>query len=276
MVSGARSSPTVGADRAMGDGMRFRLAGKSAVVTGGASGIGEAVTRVLVEQGARVTIADVNRVRGKEIATQLGFLAAFVRCDVTDAAELRAVVEHATAISGRLDILVNCAGVGHVGDVLEVSDDDWQRLLAVNISGTLHAMRAAIDTMVSQSPSGGAIVNIGSVAALVGLRRRFAYTATKGAVVAMTRQAAVDFADKGVRCNVICPGTIETPFVDDYLQRFHAHEMDEIRAQLHQRQLIGRMGRPDEIASMVAAIVSDEARFMTGSVVVIDGGLTAQ
>lgn len=256
--------------------MRFQLTDKTAVVTGGASGIGEAVSRVLVEQGARVVIADVNEVRGTEIATELGSRAAFMRVDVTDASGLRAVVERASALSGRLDILVNCAGVGHVGDLLEVAEDDWQRLISVNITGTFHAMRAAVDAMASQSPSGGTIVNIGSVAALVGLRRRFAYTATKGAVVAMTRQTAVDFADKGIRCNVICPGTIETPFVDDYLQRFHAHEMDEVRAQLHQRQLIGRMGRPEEIASMVAAIVSDESRFMTGSVVVIDGGLTAQ
>ncbi len=256
--------------------MRFQLTDKTALVTGGASGIGEAVSRILVEQGARVVIADVNVLRGTEIATELGDQATFAEVDVTDGASVRRAVGNASSITGRLDILVNCAGVGHVGDVTEVPEDEWQRLIAVNVSGTFHVMRAAIETMADQSPCGGAIVNIGSVAALVGLRRRFAYSATKGAVVAMTRQAAVDFADRGIRCNVICPGTIETPFVEDYLRRFHAHEMDEVRAQLHQRQLIGRMGRADEIASLVAAIVSDESQFMTGSVVVMDGGLTAQ
>jgi NAD(P)-dependent dehydrogenase (short-subunit alcohol dehydrogenase family) len=171
----------------------------------------------------------------------------------------------------KLDILVNNAGIVLVGNVEETGLDDFRRLLRVNVEGMFLTTKYAMPLLIA---SHGAIVNMGSVAGLVGVKRRFAYCATKGAVVALTRQLAVDYPTQ-LRVNCICPGTVDTPFVEGYLEKYHKHEKEKVRAQLNQRQPVGRLGRPEEIARLALYLSSAEAGFVTGSAVTIDGGWTA-
>jgi NAD(P)-dependent dehydrogenase (short-subunit alcohol dehydrogenase family) len=170
-----------------------------------------------------------------------------------------------------LDILVNNAGIGHVGNIEETEADDFRRLLRVNVEGMYIVTRAAMPKLLA---SKGSIVNIGSVAGLVAVKRRFAYCASKGAVVALSRQLAIDYAGR-LRVNCICPGTVETPFVEGYLEKFHQHEKEKVRQELHARQPVGRMGRPMEVAYMALYLSSAEAEFVTGSAMTVDGGWTA-
>jgi NAD(P)-dependent dehydrogenase (short-subunit alcohol dehydrogenase family) len=244
----------------------FRLDGQHAMVTGGASGIGEATCRALTAAGAAVTIVDLDRTRAEALAAELAGATALA-LNIADAAAVNA------ALAGieQLDILVNNAGIGLVGGIEETEPADFERLYRVNVEGTYLVTRAALPKLLA---AGGCVVNLGSVAGLVGIKKRFAYCATKGAVVAMTRQLAVDYAGR-LRVNCICPGTVDTPFVEGYLEKYHKHEKQKIRAELNQRQPIGRLGRPEEIAHMVLYLCSDEAAFVTGSVLAIDGGWTA-
>ena len=244
----------------------FRLDGRHALVTGAASGIGEAICRVFSAAGASVTIADVDGTRAAALAAELPNCSPVV-FDVTEEAAVRAAMD---SLSG-LDILVNNAGVGHVGNIEETETADFRRLMHINVEGMYVVTRAAMPKLLA---SKGCIVNIGSVAGLVAVKRRFAYCASKGAVVALSRQLAIDYAGR-MRVNCICPGTVDTPFVDGYLEKFHKHEKEKVRQELHQRQPIGRMGRPDEVANLALYLCSKEAEFMTGSVVTIDGGWTA-
>jgi NAD(P)-dependent dehydrogenase (short-subunit alcohol dehydrogenase family) len=247
-------------------GSPFRLDGRRALVTGGASGIGEATCRVLAQAGAAVTIADVDEDRARSLAAELPG-AAVLRLDITDEIEVNTAIGAMPA----LDILVNNAGIGLVGNIEETEKDDFERLLRVNVEGMYLVTRAAMPKLLAAK---GCIVNIGSVAGLIGVKRRFAYCATKGAVVALTRQLAVDYAGR-LRVNCICPGTVHTPFVEAYLEKFHKHEKDKVRQELHQRQPVGRMGKPEEIAHMALYLCSDEAEFVTGATPTIDGGWTA-
>ncbi len=254
---------------------RFRLDGKVALVTGGASGIGAATCRAFAEQGARVLVADISEAGGSEVALALGEAGVFARTDVTDLGSVEAAVKQAVAAFGRLDVLVNNAGVGLVGSVQETEAPDWQKLIAVNMTGVFYGSKAALDQMLRQEPHGGLIINIASVAGMIGIARRFAYCATKGAVIAMTRQVAVDYVKQGIRCNAICPGTVYSPFVEGYVERFHSDTREETIKELHARQPVGRMGRPDEVADLAVYLAADESAFMTGSAVVLDGGWTA-
>lgn len=243
----------------------FRLDGRRALVTGGASGIGKATCRALTA-GAKVTIVDVDLSRAESLATQLpgAMVLAF---DIADETAGRAALSSVEW----LDILVNNAGIGMVGSIEETEAADFDRLLSVNVTGTYLVTRALLPKLFNAA---GSIVNIGSVAGLVGIKRRFAYCATKGAVVAMTRQLAVEYAGR-LHINCICPGTVDTPFVEGYLEKYHAHEKETVRAELNQRQPVGRLGHPDEIAHLVLYLCSAEAAFVTGSIVTIDGGWTA-
>ncbi len=248
----------------------FRLDGKTALVTGGASGIGESVARVLTAAGARVVIADVDQARAQNLSSELAD-SKVLSFDVTD----EAAVMRAMATLSRLDILVNNAGIGLVGSVDETASIDFQRIFRVNVEGVFLVTKHALPLLLaSEAPPRGTIVNIGSVAGLIGVKRRFAYSGTKGAVIAFTRQLAVDYPTQ-IRVNCICPGTVDTPFVDGYLQKYHAGETEKVRAELNARQPIGRLGRPGEIAHLVLYMCCPEAEFMNGAVVPIDGGWTA-
>ncbi|MEZ5353160.1 MAG: SDR family oxidoreductase [Bryobacteraceae bacterium] len=246
--------------------MPFRLDGKTALVTGGASGIGEATCRVFTGAGARVIICDLNRDRAEALAGELDGARAAV-CDITDESAVAALY----ASIDSLDVLVNNAGIGLVGSVEETSVDDFERLMKVNVTGPFLMTRGAMPLLLS---SHGNIVNIGSVGGLVGVKKRFAYCATKGAVVAMTRQLALDYPTQ-IRVNCICPGTVDSPFVEAYLEKYHKHEKEKVRGELNQRQPIGRLGKPIEIAHMALYLASEEAAFVNGSVQTIDGGWTA-
>ncbi len=244
----------------------FRLDGRRAFITGAASGIGAATARVFAAAGAEVLLADLDEQRARQVATALPGASA-LRCDVTDEESVRC----AFAGLEQLHILVNNAGIGLVGTVEETAREDFERLLRVNVEGVYLVTKYALPLLLA---SRGVIINIGSVAGLVGVKRRFAYCATKGAVVAMTRQLAVDYPTQ-LRVNCICPGTVDTPFVEAYLEKYHKHEKEKVRAELHQRQPVGRMGRPEEIAYLALYLASPQAEFVTGSIFTIDGGWTA-
>jgi len=257
----------------------FRLDGKAALVTGAGSGIGREIALLFAKQGAVVALGDVDEAAAGRVAGEIeadGGQGFPVALDVTDLGAAQAAVAVVVARHGRLDVLVNNAGIGMVGDLLETAPEDFRRLMAVNVDGVYHCSQAAVAQMVAQEPRGGAIVNIASIAGQVAVPRRFAYGATKGAVISITQSTAMDFVDRGVRCNCICPGTVETPFVEAYLNRYHAGEVEETRQALHARQPLGRMGRPEEIAPLALYLASDEAAYVTGAQMVIDGGLTAR
>jgi 2-keto-3-deoxy-L-fuconate dehydrogenase len=257
----------------------FRLDKKIACVTGAGSGIGEQIARLFAQQGARVVLADIRADAGERVAGEIraaGGDARVLQLDVTEETHVRAALEEVAAADGRLDILVNNAGISHVGNILETSLEDWERIMRVNARGVFLCAREGVRQMLAQQPSGGTIINMSSVVATIGVERRLPYSASKGAVLALTRSIAIDFVTQGIRCNAICPGTVHTPFVDGYLQRHFAGHVEEARAQLDARQPIGRMGRPDEIAYAALYLASDEASFVTGSALVIDGGWTAK
>jgi NAD(P)-dependent dehydrogenase (short-subunit alcohol dehydrogenase family) len=247
------------------------LIGRRALVTGGTRGIGAAIAQRLVDAGAKVVVAA--RTRNDDTPAET----TFVSGDVTTSEGVDAIATKALAALGGLDILVNNAGIGHVGSIEVTEPEDFDRLINVNVRAVYLVTRGFLPLLLAAGGEGaatGSIVNIGSVAGLVGIKQRFAYCTTKGAVIAMTRQLAVEYP-KTLRVNTICPGTVETPFVEGYLEKFHKDNKDEVRAELRARQPIGRLGQPEEIASMVRYLASNEAAFITGSVFTIDGGWTA-
>ena len=248
----------------MGDG---RFTGKRALVTGAGSGIGAAVARRLHAEGAEVVLADVRGEAAEEVAAGLGAGARAVALDVADEDAVRAALADAERAGG-LDVLANIAGVGSTTSAPDTPLEVWERVFAVNARGTFLCCKHAIPPMARRGS--GSIVNMGSVAGLVGLRNRAAYCAAKGAVVALTRALAVDHVRDGVRVNAVCPGTVDSPWV-----RRLVDEVGESLEALEARQPMGRLGTPDEIADAVLYLASDAAAFVTGTVLAIDGGLTA-
>lgn len=244
----------------------FRLDGKVALITGGASGIGRSIVKKFTAAGASALIVDLDESRARELAASTPNTEICL-CDITDEKQLQRLFSQIP----QLDILVNCAGIGLVGNVEETGLADFERLFRVNVQGTFLAIRSALPLLLR---SHGSILNIGSVAGMVGIKRRFAYCASKGAIHALTHQLAVDYPTE-IRVNCIAPGTVDTPFVEAYLEKYHRHEKEKVRAELNQRQPLGRLAQPDEIADLAVYISSPAAAFMTGSVVTIDGGLTA-
>jgi len=251
----------------------FELTDKVALVTGGASGIGESICRSFARQGAQVVILDVKEDAGKALDAELqdaGQHAAFQFCDVTQQATLKQSFAKLYDTYGRLDILVNNAGIAHIGTAESTSEADFDRIYAVNVKGVYNCIHAALPLMRKQG--GGNIINMASVAAMVGIQERFAYSTSKRAVLTMTYEVAKDYVKENIRCNSISPARVHTPFVDGYLAKTYPGREQEMYEVLAQTQPIGRMGTPDEVAALAVYLASDEAAFITGTNFPIDGG----
>jgi 2-keto-3-deoxy-L-fuconate dehydrogenase len=251
----------------------FRLDGKVAAVTGGGSGIGKAVCMAMASQGAKVYVLDLNEDEGKKTASEIqgkGGKALALVCDVANEESVEDAFQTMEAKENGVHILVNSAGLSHIGTIMQTSENDMDRLYAVNVKGTFLTMKAAAPRI--QDSGGGSIINLASVAAWVGIPDRFAYSMTKGAVVGMTLSFARDFVEKKVRCNCISPGRVHTPFVDNFLAKNYPGQEQEMFEKLAKTQPIGRMGTSEEIASLVVYLASDEAAFITGCNYNIDGG----
>lgn len=252
----------------------FDLTGKVVLVTGAASGIGEAVAVTLAEAGAFVYVADLNETEGTRVVDAIkteGRQAAFLKLNVTDEADCGRATETVYQNHGELDILVNNAGIGHVGTILQTGGDDLDRLYNVNVRGIFNMTKAFIPKMIERRY--GVVVNMASVGGIVGIVDRLAYCTTKFAVVGMTKCLALDHALQGVRVNCICPGRVETPFVKARLAEYP--DPQKAYAEMAASQAVGRMGKPEEIAAAVLYLASDEAAFVTGSALLIDGGFSA-
>lgn len=241
-----------------------RFEGRTVIVTGAGSGIGRSMATAFRDEGATVFGADLELDGVPD-----GCRAHAV--DVSDEGQVAGLVDAAVRETGRVDVLCNNAGIGSTADVLDCSTEEWDRVFAVNARGVFVGTKSVLPHMLDRG--NGAIVNTGSVAGMVGLRDRAAYCASKGAVIAFTKQVAIQYAGTGVRCNCICPGTVDTPWVEGLLSQ--AEDPTTRRAELVARQPAGRLGSPDEIAEAALYLASDAAGFVTGSALVVDGGLTA-
>jgi NAD(P)-dependent dehydrogenase (short-subunit alcohol dehydrogenase family) len=258
----------------------FRLDGKIAVVTGAGSGIGAAIAKVFARQGAYVFVMERDEHAGAETVRQIsaeGGRASLIACDVADSTSVSTAFEAVHQQAGRLDILVNNAGIAHVGTVASTSEEDLDRIYAVNVKGVYLCSQAGVRQMLENGGdrplAGGVILNLASIASLIGLTDRFAYSMSKGAVLTMTRSIAVDFIKQGIRCNCVCPARVHTPFVDGFLRDSYPGREPEMFQQLSDYQPIGRMAEPEEVAALALYLCSDEASFITGQAYPIDGGV---
>jgi NAD(P)-dependent dehydrogenase (short-subunit alcohol dehydrogenase family) len=253
---------------------RFSLSGRVALVTGASRGLGLAMADALADHGALVVINGRDQSSLDDAVRQIssgGRRIATAAFDVSDPQSSRTAIDSIARAHGRLDILVNNAGVAHVGTIERTSEADLDRLYQVNVKGVFLGARAAVPIMLRQG--GGVILNMASIASLVGVPERFAYSMSKGAVLTMTMSIAIDYVKQNIRCNCICPARIHTPFVDQYVARHYAGREQEVLQQLSAYQPIGRMGTSEEVAFLALYLCSDEASFVTGQAYPIDGGV---
>ena len=252
----------------------FELTGKIAAITGAGSGIGQATAVQFAKAGAKVAVLEISGAAAhatvEQVLTAGGQATAF-SCDVSNIASVRAAFAEVDAMYGRLDILVNNAGIAHIGTVESTTEEDLDRIYAVNVKGVFLCSQAAAPILLRSGP-GGVILNMASIASLIGVPERFAYMMSKGAVLTMTRSIATDYM-KRIRCNCICPARVHTPFVDAYVKNNYPGREQEMFQKLSEYQPMGRMGNAEEVASLAVYLCSDEASFITGQAYPIDGGV---
>ncbi len=253
----------------------MRLAGKAAIITGAGAGIGRATAHLFAEEGAEVVVVDCDSEAGTKtvrLIEENGGAAIFLQVDVSKAADVKRMVERTVERYGRLDILVNNAGIYTQGDVVEAAEEEWDRILDVNLKGVFLCSKYSIPEMIKGG--GGSIVNIGSEAGIVGIKNQVAYNVSKSGVIALTKSMALDFALHNIRVNCLCPGRTLTPLVENVIAE--AQDPESTRRALEEDRPLKRMGRPEEIAAGILFLASDESPYATGSILSIDGGYTAQ
>ncbi|MFH5833993.1 SDR family NAD(P)-dependent oxidoreductase [Halalkalibaculum sp. DA384] len=253
----------------------FTLSQKTAVITGAGKGIGRSIAQLFARQGADVHILDLDEESGQQAAAEINDAGGEAHYYCVNVADQQAVLDAFDQVydtHNRLNILVNNAGIAHIGTLENTTEEDMDRLLSVNVKGVYNCSLAGVKKM--KESGGGAIVNMASIAATLGIPERFAYSTTKGAVLTMTYSIAKDYIGDGIRCNAISPARVHTPFVDGYLEENYPGQEDEMFEKLSKTQPIGRMGKPEEIAGLALYLCSDESAFITGSNYTIDGGFT--
>lgn len=254
----------------------MRIQDKVCLITGGASGIGEATARLFAREGGQIAIVDVDVVGGLRLAEELsqdGYPALFIDADVAEEQSARHAVDNVLSHFGRIDVLFNNAGVSAVGDVVECQPEDWDRVMRVNLRGVYLMSHYVVPVMRNQG--GGVIINMSSTIAVIGLESRAAYAASKGAVSGLTRSMAADHSRENIRVAAVLPGTVYTPFVEGYLRSHFADHMDEAMDNLKKRQLNNELMSAQDVAQAVLFLASDEARFALGTALIIDGGVSA-
>lgn len=249
-----------------------RLEGKRAIVTGGASGIGKAIVKMFVNEGANVIVADIDLDSAKALCNEITNNVKPFELNVASAENFQSLTDFCEREFLGLDILVNNAGIGLASKLPETTEGDWQKVIDVNLKGTFLGMKYAIPLM--RKSGGGSIINISSIAALVGLVDRAVYSASKGGIIAMSRAAAIDHIKENIRINCIAPGTVDTPWIERITQTYE--NASEAKKVMMERQPHGRLVSPEEIASMAVYLASDESKSAVGAVMVVDGGMTAK
>jgi NAD(P)-dependent dehydrogenase (short-subunit alcohol dehydrogenase family) len=253
----------------------MKLQDRVAVITGAGSGIGRAMALLFAREGAKIVAGDVNGAAAAETADLVraqGGQATSSAVDVTNPEQVQALFKVALNEFGKLDILCNNAGIGSTTNVVDCDPDEWDRVMTVNAKGVFLGCKYAVPIMLEQG--GGCIINTASVAGMIGIPERAVYCASKGAVIALTKQVAVEYVEKGIRCNCVCPGTVDSPWVGRLLQG--AADPTQARSALEARQPMGRLGKPEEVAAAALYLASDDAAFVTGNTMVLDGGWTAR